>query len=81
MIHIAGKEVVINNQLLRQRCAWCGLILVDLDATKIMVPEGSGPIPSSWPIGALVAVDESCSSLVQATELPDDCCAVLEMSR
>lgn len=63
-IHFAGLEVRIGN-LLRQRCAWCGLDLLDYDLTCTASPcdercaAGCKPEhhhPATWPAGALVRV-------------------------
>jgi hypothetical protein len=56
MIHIAGPDIQIDTHL-RQRCAWCGAILIDYDLAAIAVPEGQDPRPATWPVGGLVEVD------------------------
>ena len=56
VIHIAGPDVRYG-ALLRQRCSWCGAVLIDYDLRLIMVPVGQDPMPATWPFGELVAVD------------------------
>lgn len=80
MIHIAGPDITIG-PLLRQRCAWCGAVLVDYDLTRIAVPEGQDPTPATWPVGALVVVNGPSSRLVphvDGEQLPTAACARLD---
>lgn len=88
IVHIAGADVRVMDHL-RQRCSWCGVLLVDYDLTRVMmaVPEGADPgAPSTWPVGALVAVDGHASWVVdpessaedpEATKLPPEACGLL----
>jgi hypothetical protein len=70
--------VTIGDVLLRQRCAWCGYLLIDYDLSRVMVPtgqEGSGP--GAWPVGGLVRVDGFASYVVEHEDgapLPIDSC-------
>lgn len=80
-IHIAGFSVGVDS-LLRQRCAWCGEVLIDLDLANIAVAPGEdgapGRGPGTWEPFALVAVDGPCSWVVPCAEgepLPLRCCA------
>lgn len=79
-IHIAGFAVRVGDQL-RQRCAWCGDTLIDVDISCIMAPmkeDGSPPDPYSvWDVNALVAVDGNATWVVadHDGELPLRCCA------
>lgn len=80
MIHIAGLDVQVGNQL-RQRCSWCGACLIDLDLTRIAVPEGQDPRPGTWPIGGLVSDDRGVAFVVEhedGDQLPDGCCGKLD---
>lgn len=36
-VHCAGIDVVVGPHV-RQRCAWCGLVLLDQDASRIGMP-------------------------------------------
>lgn len=73
--HIAGVPVTVNDQLQRQRCGWCGKILLDYDLSRIAVPAGQGP-PATYAVGALVTVDDGISYTVELVDgkLPDDSC-------
>lgn len=80
VIHIAGPDITVNNQL-RQRCGWCGATLVDYNLAAIAVPVGQDPRPPTWPVGALVAVYGPASWVVDHADgdkLPPECCAVLD---
>lgn len=80
IVHIAAQPVTIGDQLLRQRCAWCGATLLDYDLTRIAVPAGQDPTPSTWPTGELIAVDGPWSTVVDHADgdpLPDTSCGRL----
>lgn len=78
-VHIAGFAVRVGNQL-RQRCAWCGDEIIDVDLSCIMAPvkaDGSPPDPYAvWEMNALVAVDGNHSWVItdHGGELPPECC-------
>lgn len=80
--HIAGLGLVIGDRFARQRCAWCGEVMVDEDATCIAVPEGSSPRDPLWPVNTLVrfevAPGVTSYTVVTADVLPDDCCARID---
>lgn len=81
LIHIAGVHVQIGDCYLRQRCAWCGAVLIDYDLANIAVPEGQDPTPAVWPHGDLVQVDGMASWTVEHADggpLPPDACALLD---
>jgi|WetSurMetagenome_2_1015567.scaffolds.fasta_scaffold380522_2 hypothetical protein len=76
MKHFAGVEIQINTDL-RQRCAWCGEMLIDYDLSRVAVPEGQDPRPSTWPVGSIVEVDGCLSYVVDhddGSPLPADTC-------
>lgn len=83
VIHLAGLAIHIG-PLLRQRCAWCGAVLIDENLTGMMSTDGSGY--SSWTPGALVSTtgDHRAASqgwIVEHEEgahLPDGCCGTLD---
>lgn len=80
LIHIAGSNVRIGARL-RQRCAWCGTVLLEYDLDRIAVPAGQDPTPATWPVGDLVAVDGHASWTVDHVDgqpLPDGACAKLD---
>ncbi len=80
--HIAGIELTIGDTLLRQRCGWCGAVLLDYDLSRVAVPAGQDPRPGTWPVGELVRVDGPVSTVVPHTpgldRLPEDACALLD---
>lgn len=59
-VHVAGLDVAWSDRYLRQRCAWCGVTLLDYDLATVVAPlreDGTPPPPpATWPIGALVEV-------------------------
>lgn len=76
--HIASEHVVIGDQYLRQRCAWCGETLLEYDLARVAVPAGTDPMPATWPHGALVRIDGDYSTIRAETDdkvLPFDACA------
>lgn len=79
MIHFAGHPVRVG-RFARQRCAWCGAILEDLDLSLVMVPEGQeGPAP--WTPGDLIEVEGNGRSVVgheDGGQLPDGTCFEVE---
>lgn len=78
IVHVAGLPVTIQGRYLRQRCAWCGAVLVDHDLAAIAVPIGQDPTPGTWTVGALVERDGPVTSLVEGDDLPDNACALLD---
>ena len=79
VVHIVGIDIAINNLVL-QRCAWCGALLLHYDLERTMVPEGQDP-PSVWPVGHFIAVDGGYKTLVDfvnGNEFPDGACIKLD---
>lgn len=62
-IHIAGFVVRVGN-VLRQRCAWCGHLLIERDFDREMVAPGCEDRADGWAVNALVA-EESGNPRVQ----------------
>lgn len=90
VVHIAGADVQVG-PVVRQRCSWCGCVLIDADLSRMAFqigsfPEGQEPRPAMWPIGALVRVEGDpphfrASSLVEHQDgepVPPECCAALD---
>lgn len=82
IVHIAGPAIQIG-ALLRQRCSWCGVTLLDYDLDRIamaVMPLGDdhpNTGPSTWPQGELVAKDGNASYVVaheDGAQLPEDAC-------
>jgi len=81
VIHIAGDRIQIGDRFLRQRCAWCGALLLDYDLAAVAVPVGQEGPPATWPLGGLVLVDGGMSASVDHTDgadLPEGACARLD---
>lgn len=90
VIHIAGPRIQVGPQL-RQRCCWCGGLLIDynLALTAVSIPEGKTEETmtdqdrtlATWPAGDLIARDGPASWIVghaDGAELPDGCCGKLD---
>lgn len=80
--HIAGTVVTVEDRYLRQRCSWCGAILVDYDLTHLAYTSDT-PVeqrhPATWPVGQLVTVDGGLSFVLdEGVGLPDWSCALLD---
>jgi hypothetical protein len=74
VVHIAGLEVRIG-RLMRQRCAWCGVLLWDADLDRDM-STGRGE-PHGWKMNGLVEVDGNLSGALPHPEdgkLPLNAC-------
>jgi hypothetical protein len=84
--HIAGIDVTWQGEQgphLRQRCAWCGATLIDVELrnTAVLIVEGQEPLPpATWTIGALVTIDGNCatSNMPNGMPLPDDACTRID---
>jgi hypothetical protein len=72
IVHIASNTITMEGQYVRQRCVWCGVLLIDIDLS--MTATSDGKEPGSWATGALVEVDGGHSSLVEGNRIPDNCC-------
>jgi hypothetical protein len=80
LVHIVGMYCRINDRL-RQRCTWCGAVLIDVDTANMAVPEGQEGGPGTWPVGALVRVDGNLTYVVDHVDgdpLPEDACGRLD---
>jgi hypothetical protein len=86
VVHVAGAVVQVGPHL-RQRCSWCGAVLVDQDLTRVMFqaddPDKTYP---TWPVGELIettAGDHDSGGVTTVLEhedgqpVPDHCCAKL----
>lgn len=80
VVHIAGPDIQVNNQL-RQRRTWCGAVLIDYALELIAVPIGQDPRPATWPVGELIEVDGPMSMVVPHTDgdqLPANACGQID---
>lgn len=77
--HIAGIDVTIGTDggdLMRQRCAWCGEVLLEYNLARVAVPVGQEGPPATFPIGSFVMRDGSAQIVMgNVAKLPDDACA------
>lgn len=74
--HIAGEQLTIDGRWTRQRCGWCGEILMEFDLARVAVPADQPGPPAMWPTGELVTRDGNASWVVDPApaSLPDDAC-------
>lgn len=84
IVHIVGAPVRVGHQL-RQRCAWCGALILDYDLTRLAVHTDElnpvGVEPATWPAGDLVEVNGRVSVLVphrNGSPLPAGACASID---
>lgn len=88
--HIAGPDITIEGRYLRQRCAWCGAVLLDYDLTLVAVPaDQPGPL-ATWPLGAFVRVHAGVKEVLERSDpatpldrhlgprLPAGACALMD---
>lgn len=85
--HVAGLDVTKDGRWVRQRCAWCGTVLVDEDATNVARPIEEGVNPEEmtpaqwvgvWAMGAMVKIDGPVRSRVEGEVYPDDACLAVD---
>ena len=87
LVHIAGVDVQVGAYL-RQRCSWCGAVLVEYDLESVARPlkPGEDPEnpepwrPATWTIGGLVLIDGGFSTTIDHKDgdrLPENACAQL----
>ena len=83
MTHISAQVVIIEGRYVRQRCAWCGEMLIDydLEKTAVVVVNGKTELPGVWATDRLIHVDGNQSTLLEGNAMPPDCCAMLELTR
>jgi len=83
--HIASNSIIIEGRYHRQRCVWCGALLIDDDLSMQAVPvEQSGERPPSWECGSLVRIEPGnprVSTKVESETMPDDCCYCLGIAK
>lgn len=83
MVHIAATPVRVG-RLLRQRCGWCGALILshDLTCLAFLEDDAGDETPRTWPVGELVEVDGAVSFVVARDgddhALPPAACALLD---
>jgi hypothetical protein len=80
VIHIAGPDITIGPHV-RQRCAWCGALLIDYNLDRVAIPVGQDPLLGLWGGGDLIAVDGNAKWVVQHADgdpLPAGACGLID---
>lgn len=87
--HLVGPAITIGS-VVRQRCLWCGALILDHDLARIAVivdADGNAPLPALWEAGSFVEIDGNATYTVpdlESTEVPGErttplsCCARLD---
>jgi hypothetical protein len=79
--HIAGLDVEVGPYL-RQRCAWCGTVLLDYDLRNVAVQsETANKSVATWPVGEIIERDGNMSSVLNhesGDQLPENSCTRLD---
>lgn len=87
VVHIAAPALHVFGIYLRQRCAWCGVVLLEYDLRRMAfqvdptLPGVPPPLPATWAVMGLVRVDGHMSAEIENPpevdgdiQLPTDCC-------
>lgn len=83
VVHIAGLPVKVG-RIVRQRCAWCGAVIDDVDLSAVAVVltgAGDPQLWPTWPVGALLGVDGGVRWVIEhadGDDVPPECCASLD---
>jgi hypothetical protein len=80
MTHVAGLQAQIGTRV-RQRCAWCGVLLIDHDLQRIAAAGGQAERPPMWEVGGLVRADGNLYVALdheEGSDVPADSCARLD---
>lgn len=86
IVHIAGVDIQVGPHL-RQRCSWCGAVLIDyenLDQIAVAITEedpNPSTRPATWPTGKLVGVAGNAQWAVPHEDgdpIPATACARLD---
>ena len=75
LVHLAGPMIQVRSQC-RQRCAWCGTTIQDIDLSNVMVATTNGEprqaVAEDLPVWVgLVAVDRNRKYPVEEEVEPD----------
>jgi len=83
VVHISAQPVKIGGRI-RQRCAWCGVVIDDTELAGLAValaPGETGPASyPTWPVNVLIARNGNATYVVDddGTTTPENCCARLD---
>lgn len=78
--HVTGPSVTVNDRWLRQRCAWCGELLVSYDFELTAVTPITGERPGGFEERVFLVVDGNLKYVLDPDHLvdphgyPDDAC-------
>lgn len=87
--HFASIPIFVHGRYVRQRCGWCGAVLVDVDLDGTTVPKpppGLLPNVQLYEPGVLVRLFDDLPSfdptrlsglVLPDRRIPDDCCGML----
>lgn len=84
-VHVAGVPIEVRSRV-RQRCAWCGLAIIDRELSGSRHEERDDGLPGEQfnfhPPGALVAIVGTTQWIlpfnIATDEFPADACAALD---
>ena len=73
--HLTAQPVLVAGRFNRQRCAWCGELIVDEDLTTMMSTEPNW-MGTEWPVSRIVRIDGSHTMVVDNHDgqMPEDSC-------
>lgn len=77
-VHVTAQSLIWQGDRgphVRQRCAWCGCILIDQVLSDVSFPleaDGSAPEFPTWPAGVLLATDRHGSMTAWSIVEHDD---------
>lgn len=80
ILHIAGLPTQVGTNF-RQRCAWCGALLLEYGYANTMAPPGQDGNLPAWVPFTLLRVDGNATYVVRhmdGDEIPPDSCAALD---
>ena len=70
--HLAGVDITAEGRFVRQRCSWCGEILVDVDLSLAAVPEGQKGNPAAtWKVGDWIEVEGVWPTVYRVADAED----------
>jgi hypothetical protein len=81
IVHFVGPDIRIDDKRMRQRCAWCGTLLLEYDLDRIQVPVGQRQGMARFEVGTLLEVYEGMRQLIShkpGDKLPPNTCAELD---
>lgn len=81
VIHVAGSQVQVGMQF-RQRCGWCGAIILDIDLTDLL-NQGNTASVTAWPPGSFVVVEGDTAYAISESwggRLPEGHCGLIDFA-